>query len=97
MEVLYYFTETFACFSHHSARQPVVTLIEDLVERATAKWSKTDEKIENCMDKLLQLQRDRLELEWQHLELKSHLAGLPDPKKSVSKKCEYNIKYSLCL
>ena len=66
-------------------------MIEDLVECTTAKWSKTDEKIESRMDKLLQLQRDRLELEWQHLELKRHLAGVPDPKKTVSKKSKYNI------
>ena len=74
--IIFLYINSFLFLWHYSARQPVVSLIEDLVDRTTAKWSKTDEQIESHMEKLLQLQRDRLELEREHLELKRQLAGL---------------------
>ena len=74
--IIFLYINSFLFLWHYSTRQPVVSLIEDLVDRTIAKWSKTDEQIESCMEKLLQLQRDRLELEHEHLELKRQLACL---------------------
>ena len=76
LTIIFKYINSLLCLWHYSARQPVVTLIEDLVDCTTAKWSATDEKIESHMDNLLQLQRERLQLEREHLELKRQLAGL---------------------
>ena len=74
--IIFIYINSFLFLWHYSVRQPVVTLIEDLVDCTTANWSKTDEQIESCIEKLFQLQRDQLELEHEHLELKRQLAGL---------------------
>ena len=58
-------------------RQPIVSVMEDLIDGTTEKWNKTYDQIERCIDKLLELQQQRLELERQHLALKRELAGLP--------------------
>ena len=38
-------------------RQPIVSVMEDLIEKTTEKWTKTDDKLEQRMDKLLELQQ----------------------------------------
>ena len=76
---------------HFSARQPVVALLEDVLERTTSKWDKSDDQMQTRIDTLLQLQRDRLQLEKDRLEFKRQLAGLAtaDKKHKTSKKGIY--------
>ena len=68
-------------------RQPMVSVIQGVLDKVTEKWNVHDDKIEERMDLMLQIQRDRLALEQSRLDFECQMAGIKIPaKKTVKKK-----------
>ena len=64
-----------------TGRQPVVTMIEGVLDKVTDKWDKQDDRINERMDTLISLQKQRLDMEREQLAFQRELAGLKAKKK----------------
>ena len=54
--------------------------MSEVLEQVTDRWDKKDTEINTKMETLIQLQRDRLEMERLNLEFQRELAGLKSNK-----------------
>ena len=66
-----------------TGRQPVVSIMSEVLEQVTDRWDKKDTEINTKMETLIQLQRDRLEIEHLNLEFQHELAGLKSKPKGM--------------
>ena len=66
-----------------TGRQPVVSIMSEVLEQVTDRWDKKDTEINTKMETLIQLQRDRLEMECLNLEFQCELAGLKSKPKGT--------------
>ena len=64
-----------------TGRQPVVHMIEGVLEKVTDKWDKQDDRMNERMDTLITLQRQCLDMEREQLAFQRELAGLKAKKK----------------
>ena len=61
-------------------RQPVVTMIEAALGRCSDDWKAQNTEINTKLDMMLELQKQRLELDRARLEFERQMAGLPAAK-----------------
>ena len=56
--------------------------MEGVLEKVVDKWNERDDQMQGNIETLIQLQRDRLNMEQQRLQFERELAGLKTSKKS---------------
>ena len=66
-----------------------MNVIEGILDKVTTKWDIQDQKMDTCMETLIQLEKQKLELEQHRLQLKRDIAGLS----KISKNGQYFGKY----
>ena len=65
----------------------MVTIVKGLLESVTDRWEVKDTEMNQRMDTLIQLQRDRLEMDKLQLEFQCELAGMNKKKKGLYYGC----------
>ena len=68
-----------------TGRQPVVSLMEGVLEKVVDKWNDRDDQMQGNIETLIQLQRDRLHMEQQRLQFEREMAGLKTNNKKSQK------------
>ena len=63
----------------------MVSVIQGVLDKVTEKWNVHGDKIEECMDLMLQIQCDRLALEQSRLDFERQMAGIKIPAKKTVK------------
>ena len=66
-----------------------MNVIEGILDKVTTKWDILDQKMDTHMETLIKLEKQKLELEQQRLQLKRDIAGLS----KISKNGQYFGKY----